>query len=936
MKKTILLLMSILMIIPLTNTNKVNAVDNVEEIELSVEQVPDIDIALALGQSQLDGTTLGADVERALRARGFTSNLITIQAMEAVEQNIFDGKFTMNLMWGATGTDVDTYLTYMSGNTQIAQLFYGNKTEYGSSIDIDDTQGGRGEWTTVDFSQIPANVDRLLFQADAYARGPAAVTFSLFREVGGVRESMITDVKTVSDRTKVSFGEIVRNGDGWDFKYTNGRVFPGKVIEIVAKDFSETIRQPEWKDGSERFIVNLDDNVIGDFNNSQALGEIISRLVNENIDYLGVGTSANQAQTNRLIASNNDNGLFINSGSGYQNAVNSIANYIANKLHAQYDGQENMLVGNPVQFNVKPESYKKNTQNELFPNGRWKVDHDPTHFDNNTGQYIKSGIFQPDLDFVLDKPGKYELWFGTLHPEPRYIYVHRKPVASYTVAVNGTQVSVTDRSYDLDLQSRADRGISEYKWQWKETTSNTWNNGVIPSTLQAGRDYIVQLSVKDYQDTWSDPLSRYITTAANAVSTPIADFDMPTEAFLHNEIIVNNNSYDPAGKLINLQEWTITKNGSQVYKGSQAITNFRGYGVGKYTVSLKVRNSSNVWSETFVRVIEITSDTTAPTAVINKENQDWTNENIDIQARFNDTGGSGFNSQRYAISNSSVAPPSAQTASWNSWESGLLRDITIMAEGVHYLHVEAKDNEGNLVKKTTGPYKIDKGIPVLTVTPDNNRQPHENLIINLQASDGSSGINKIIMPDGSSISNIEGQYIIKKNGTYIFIAEDAAKNKHEVRIEVNNIIKTLDFKIPNIANELNVEIKENMYTETGVGELKITDWRDETANNWKVYLEASNLKNGIHTLPDGVMSLDGIQDIIKADGDKSSSLSYVDDKKVIDDGRIELISSINERGAYVVSFKDKALNFNFPTGEVRKGAYNTKLTWTLESTSEIN
>src|SRR5690606_33489139 len=127
------------------------------------------------------------------------------------------------------------------------------------------------------------------------------------------------------------------------------------------------------------------------------------------------------------------------------------------------------------------------------------------------------------------------------------------------------EVNINDSSYDPDLETQEDRGIKEYKWQWKETTSNVWTEGKIPNKIPTGKDYVVQLSVKDYQNAWSDPVSRYITTDSASQSQPVADFDMPATGFIHDTINITNNSYDPGGKTISAQEWTLTKAENTVY-----------------------------------------------------------------------------------------------------------------------------------------------------------------------------------------------------------------------------------------------------------------------------------------------------------------------------------------------------------------------------------
>ena len=56
-----------------------------------------------------------------------------------------------------------------------------------------------------------------------------------------------------------------------------------------SKRFSEVIREPEWRDESKRFIINAEDGAVPDFSDPVALGEILARLGNESIDYIGWG-----------------------------------------------------------------------------------------------------------------------------------------------------------------------------------------------------------------------------------------------------------------------------------------------------------------------------------------------------------------------------------------------------------------------------------------------------------------------------------------------------------------------------------------------------------------------------------------------------------------------------------------------------------------------
>lgn len=625
------------------------------------------------------------------------------------------------------------------------------------------------------------------------------------------------------------------------------------TTEIV-KQFSEVIRQPEWKPNSERFLINVEDNIVPDFNDSTKLGEILTRLMNENISYIALGTNTNKAQAENLIARNNGNGLFVDN-SNYANAVEQIAEYIAgivqSRQHVNPQGDSAyVIVGEPLNISVNPPHLAKNTANEQYPQGRWRIDHDYNYYDNSLGQASWANQWQNDLLMVFDKPGKYEIWFeNDKHPIPRYIYAHRKPIANFNMSVvkNGSQynVTLTNLSYDPDLQFRnADKGIAEVEWKWKESTATIWNDGQIPATLPAGKDYIVQLRVKDYQGEWSEPLVKYITTQTITVP-PIASFEISLNPIsMYENLVINDTSYDPAGRSITQRTWTIYKNGNSVYTGSILPQNFISLGQGDYVIGLKVKNDANLWSEEFKRPITVTADDTAPEAIVEPTKRDWDKTNVTVNVIFSDKGGSGFNSYRYAITQS----PSPPINGWSNWVTSSNAVINITTEGKNYLHIEAKDNAGNVMQRSIGEYQIDKTIPTLNLTNDN--QWSATTIINASASDNLSGIHSIKLPDGNYIYGSNANYTVSENGTYTFEAEDNAGNKTTKTITISNIDKikpTLSFSIStsNWTNQDVIITATATDNETGIKQFKLPNGQISQGN-----IVNSTTKNVNYTVTD--------------------------------------------------------------------------------------
>jgi len=191
--------------------------------------------------------------------------------------------------------------------------------------------------------------------------------------------------------------------------------------------------------------------------------------------------------------------------------------------------------------------------------------------------------------------------------------------------LSGYNIVLTDYSYDLDHQSQPDKGIVQREWKWKEAGETTWHDGMPPSTLPVGHNYIIQLRVQDEdgpdgQGAWSDPAVQFITTKDINLA-PVAQFVInPNPLPISKTLTIDDRSYDPNGDPIAQRLWTIEKNGVQVYSGSSCPTNFSSYGTGTYKITLKVLDSPTLygsnalWSEPYSQVLTVIPDNQKPVA----------------------------------------------------------------------------------------------------------------------------------------------------------------------------------------------------------------------------------------------------------------------------------------------------------------------------------
>ncbi|MEO2202142.1 hypothetical protein ABGV42_00105 [Paenibacillus pabuli] len=560
---------------------------------------------------------------------------------------------------------------------------------------------------------------------------------------------------------------------------------------VSAKQFKEVIRQPSWRTDAEHFVVNLENKVVADFDNAEASGEILTRLTNAEIDYVALGSTTNQAQAQAFIQRNNNDGTFINN-SNYASAMDQLAEYIYSKIKVDpVSGTDTkyVLVGEPIDINVSPSSLATNSQTTEYPQGRWRIDHDYNYFENSLGQASWAGQWQKNLQMVFDKPGKYDIAFGDMHPSPQYIIAHRRPIAAFDLKVTaGTSaytVTTTDKSYDPDSQSAADKGIAQVEWSWKEATAVNWTQGKIPSSLPLGKAYVIQLRVLDKQGAWSKYESRYITTS-NTDAKPVASFDLPSQATKYDIVKIADNSYDPGGKGITETAWRIEKDGTAVYSGATPINSFKTYGEGKYTVYLKVKNGSGTWSDEYSSSITITDDLVKPEASFELTRQDWTNKNIGFTVNFTDAGGSGFASQRYAVTQS----PNFPTTGFSAWSTNSSQYIQITTDGIWYVHVEAKDGAGNVLQKTMGDYRLDKTPPAKPVfVPSTTTKTNKDYDMAITFSEDS--VTKQYRLDGGDWLDYTSPFLITKNGLVEARATDLAGNTTAIEtMNITNIKKT--------------------------------------------------------------------------------------------------------------------------------------------------
>ena len=106
-----------------------------------------------------------------------------------------------------------------------------------------------------------------------------------------------------------------------------------------------------------------------------------------------------------------------------------------------------------------------------------------------------------------------------------------------------------------------------------------------------------------------------------------------------------------------------------------------------------------------------------------------------------------------------------------------------------YLHIKAIDNAGN--NGSTVHYKVsDTTAPSLTITSSNTAWTKGDVILTAQATDSTSGVKSITLPNGQIVNGTTATYTATSNGDFTFKTNDYSGNVTTKAHTVSNIDKT--------------------------------------------------------------------------------------------------------------------------------------------------
>lgn len=796
-----------------------------QEVTFKVQPNPKIDVVLAKSKTSTDVTNFKDNLLSALGTQGVNTDMVEISSVEAQKVDIaagFEWQKDVSSSIGSISITNEGKNVVMKGNpsnpgknaiwiipeeNQEQEFNFSYNIDYGDSFNAAgmllrvQQSGNTLEGYMLSFNNTSGNN----WYSAAGGRYGAIWKFTYHLRQNGaniskqllkginINKSGTLNVKVTDSEIRVSGGGISGEevytftneyGVGYGFfsdHYSHGcdeigsfRLTNIGLTTTKVRKFTEVLREPDWRDNSIRVLVNVGDVVNEELNQTQYLGELLSRLINENIHFVAWGKEVNQAQYENLISNNNGNGRFINN-TDYNTSINTTAEYIKSLIDQIDTNNQYLLLDGQTELISEPPEVFNDTSDENYPYGKWKIIHDYSYYENNIGQFSKTRIYLDDMIKKFDKTGKFTVTYADGTVDPGEIYVHRRPNALIHHTKEGSNVTLISESSDLDQYSQGIHGISEEEWKYKKTTDAEWTTGKL-TTLEDQTDYVVQLRVKDLQNTWSNPISVYVTNRTDA--PPLAEFGIVNNIITkYDELEILDESYDPYGGTITSKTWEVYKGENQIYTGTEPPTKFEE--VGEYSMRLTVVNDRNITSETYIRKFEIIEDTIPPEFIATPEECDWT-QSVDVNLEFTDNGGSGFHSFKYAVSDTQAEP-----TDWNEPNTNNPGTVTITEEGKKFLHIKGTDKDGNeSFDRVLGQYYIDHSGPNIEVTGDMESIVIDQLDLNLNVTDPFSGLKKVSI-NGQDVKN--GTITFQKNGEYVIQAEDNIGNISSKTLNITNI-----------------------------------------------------------------------------------------------------------------------------------------------------
>ena len=462
LKRILIMTMIFIMLLPLSvNIINVSAADTVN---LTLTPQPYIDVVLAKAKTTTQLNNFETDLRAALKTQGVDNekvNITAIQAQTVNMQTAFEwkqdqsdtiGKITIekngqNITMIGNYSEAGKNAIWIMPTADLVQTF-----KFGYSIAFGDSFNAAGMLLRVqdngnNLTGYMLSFNNYNWTSEASGKNGAIWKFTYIKHQNTVNIqkqivkpldiSMSGTLTVKVNKQSIEVTETGKStitvdiskdpmGPGFGFfsdHYSHGCYEYGQFtltdinLETEnSKTFEEVLREPSWREDAIKVLVNVEDVENKQLSEPESLGELLARMINDEIYYVGWGKDATQSQAEKFIKSNNEKGKFINN-TDYNTSINQTAEYIKSLIPTNKGSQYVLLTDNTLLSTADP-NIMKNTAGGLFPNGRWRILHDCEYFENNIGQFAEAGKYLKDMITSFNKTGKYEIFYEDRNVEP--------------------------------------------------------------------------------------------------------------------------------------------------------------------------------------------------------------------------------------------------------------------------------------------------------------------------------------------------------------------------------------------------------------------------------------------------------------------------------------------------------------------------------------
>lgn len=240
------------------------------------------------------------------------------------------------------------------------------------------------------------------------------------------------------------------------------------------------------------------------------------------------------------------------------------------------------------------------------------------------------------------------------------------------------------------------------------------------------------------------------------------------------------------------EHYQVKRNGTVLYTGTDTNFTDDNLGSGEQTYEVYVWNGGSN-NYTLIGSYSYTApDRTPPEVFVTPgAGISFVKRYVDIIINDKDSGPNGF---KYVVTDSSTKP----TTGWSEHITSNRYEVTLPTHGVHYIHVEGYDKDGNSTYHCEGPFIVDLIKPTLSVSHPTDNWQQNKTTVTVDAFDdfGIQHIKWIKTKENQNNQSevrwngteLTGNTVeLTENGTYLFYVRGTNDDETFVEYEVNNI-----------------------------------------------------------------------------------------------------------------------------------------------------